>query len=83
MAEQLLDGADVAAGLEEVGGERVPEGVAGDALRDARELCRAPHGLLEDGLVEMVSEALAGDGVQPSATAYPAGVRGPSGPRHA
>lgn len=35
VAEELLDGADVVAALEEVGGEGVAEGVAGDSLRDA------------------------------------------------
>jgi hypothetical protein len=32
VAEELLDRSDVVAAFEEVGGERVPEGVAGDAL---------------------------------------------------
>ena len=54
VAEQLLDGADVAAVLEQMRGEGVAEGVAGRALRDAQgEDCPA-HGLLEDGLVQMV-----------------------------
>ena len=33
--EQLLDGADVVAGFEEVGGEAVAQGVAGDPLGDS------------------------------------------------
>ena len=32
--QQLLDGADVCAGFQQVGGEGMPEGVAGDALVD-------------------------------------------------
>ena len=43
VAEEFLDGADVVAALEEVGGEGVAEGVATDALRDG---CRS-HGLFE------------------------------------
>ena len=36
VAEEHLDGADVRTALEQVGGEGVPEGVAGDPLGDSR-----------------------------------------------
>ena len=59
MAEKLLDRADVAAVLEQVRGEGVPEGVAGRALRDARREDRAAHGVLHDGFMQMVAALLA------------------------
>ena len=34
VAEDVLEGADVGVGIEEMGGEAVPEDVAGDALGD-------------------------------------------------
>ena len=43
VAEEFLDGADVAAALEEVGDEGVAEGMATDALRNGGR----SHGLLE------------------------------------
>ena len=49
MAEQLLDGADVGARFEQVGGEAVAEGVAGDALGEA----------LERGPIDLVVNAAA------------------------
>src|SRR5215510_8264146 len=55
VSEQLLDGADVPAGLQEVGGERMPESVARGALRGPG----AAHGLLDGtlqyGLVKMMA----------------------------
>lgn len=63
VAEQLLDGADVVAGFEEVGGEGVAEGVAADALGElCGERCLA-DGTLNDGFVEVVTAALVGFGV--------------------
>ena len=60
MAEELLHGTDVAAGLEQVGGERVPQSMARGALRDPG----APHGVhdgaLQRGLVEVVPPPLTG-----------------------
>lgn len=64
VAEKFLDGADVAAVLEQVGRERVAEGVAGGALGDARGEHSAANGALQDGLVQMMSPALAGAPVQ-------------------
>jgi hypothetical protein len=40
VAEQLLHGADVVAGFEEVGGKAVTEGVGADRLADVRLLRR-------------------------------------------
>jgi hypothetical protein len=60
VAEELLDGADVGAVLQEVGREGVPEGVAGDAFRDAGGGGRAADGALDARLVEVVAEPLAG-----------------------
>ncbi len=59
VAEQLLYGADVAAGFEQVRGEGVREGVAGRALRDGRREDCAAHGVLHDGLVQVVAALLA------------------------
>jgi hypothetical protein len=47
VAEQLLDGADVAAVLEQVGGEGVAGGAAGGALRDGGPDRCAADGRLE------------------------------------
>ena len=58
------DGADVVAGLEQVGGEAVPQGVAGDVLGDAGLEGRVADGSLEDGLVQVVSSGLAAGLVQ-------------------
>ena len=40
MAEQDLDGPEVGAGLQQMGGEAVPQGVDGDVLAQARGLAR-------------------------------------------
>ena len=40
MAEQDLDGPEVGAGLEQMGGEAVPQGVDGDVLAQAGGLVR-------------------------------------------
>ena len=57
MPQQALDGADVGAGFEEVGGKGVPEGVRSDALGD---------GGFADGIANLtghgvVVEVVAGD----------------------
>ena len=52
VAEELLDGADVVAGFEEVGREAVAEGVAGRRFGEARRADRLVEGALEDGFVE-------------------------------
>ncbi len=58
MAEQFLDGADIFAGFEEMGGKAVAEGVAGDFLGDAAFADRGGHGGLDRGLVDMMSAEL-------------------------
>jgi len=60
VTEQLLDGSDVVAVLQQVGRERVAESVARSALRDGRPLESLPHGALEDGFVQVVAPVLAG-----------------------
>jgi hypothetical protein len=63
VAQQLLDGADVVAVLQEVGGERVPEGVARGGLGDSGAADRILPRPLKDGFVEVVTATLAGDAV--------------------
>ena len=55
VAEQLLDGADVVAGHQQVGREAVAEGVAADLLCDACRTSSRIHGLADYRLVEMVA----------------------------
>jgi hypothetical protein len=64
VAEEFLDGEDVGAVPEEVGGEGVAERVAGDPLGDGRGEGGVLDGALEHGLVEVVGAALAGLGVE-------------------
>jgi len=59
VAEELLDGSDVAVVFEEVGPERVAQRVAGGRLRDAGEAYGLLHGALQDGLVQVVATPLA------------------------
>lgn len=58
VAEELLDGADIASIFEQMGGERVPEGVAGSPFPDSRVPHRSADGPLHDGLVEMMTASL-------------------------
>lgn len=60
MTEQLLDGADVVAGLEQVGREAVAEAVAGGALRKVGSCAGGAECLLEHGFVEVVAPHLLG-----------------------
>ncbi len=60
VAKQLLDGADVVAVFQEVGGEGVAEGVAGGPLGDTGFLDGVADGALHDRFVMMVAAALAG-----------------------
>jgi hypothetical protein len=60
VAQQLLDGADVVPLLEEVGGERVPEGVAAGGLGQPGLRDRLLHRLLHGRLVQMVAADGAG-----------------------
>ena len=55
MAEQFLDGSDVGAGLEEVSGEGMSEGVASGLLGDPGAADRLADGSLETGFVEVVA----------------------------
>ena len=49
MSEQNLDGAQVGAGLQQVGGEAVAQGVGGDVLGDPRVAGRLPADLPDHG----------------------------------
>ena len=55
VAEQVLDGADVVAVLEQVGGEGVAQGVAGDALVDAGQASGAMNGPLQAAGADVVA----------------------------
>src|SRR6056297_640629 len=55
VAKLLLYRADIRAGLEQMGGERMPQGMAGDRLLDARSARRHAHQLIQAGLVEVVA----------------------------
>ena len=59
VTEELLDGSDVVAGLEEMGGEAVPEGVAGGGFRELGGPAGGMECALEDGFVEMVPSEFA------------------------
>ena len=63
VAEELLDGADVFAVLEQVGRKRVAQGVAADLLGDPGGLDGELHGALSGGLVEVVASPMAGFGI--------------------
>ena len=55
VAEEFLDGSDVVAVLEEVGGEGVAEGVGGDAFFYFGEGCGLFDGSLECGFMNVVA----------------------------
>ncbi len=63
VAEELLDGTDVVAISEQVGGKRVAERVAGDALRESGRACSSGDGSLWEAAVQVVPVDLAGAGV--------------------
>lgn len=63
VAEEFLDGADVVAALEEVGGEGVAEGVGCDAFVDSCGLLGFADGALEGGFVDVVAGGFACLGV--------------------
>jgi hypothetical protein len=63
MAEQFLNGSDIVALFEKVSCERMPEGVAAGVLGAAGLEHGGFHGTLEDGWVDVVTESLAGIGV--------------------
>ena len=60
VAEELLDGADVVAGFEEMGGEGVAEGVTGDSARDAYGERGIVDCALDRALVIVVTVLVAG-----------------------
>jgi hypothetical protein len=55
MSQQLLDRTDIVAVLEQMGGERVPQAVAGDPLRETGIRRGQLDGALDDGLVQVVA----------------------------
>jgi hypothetical protein len=60
MAEELLDGADVVASIQQVGGEAVPQAVAACLFGEARRAHGVVEGALEDGFVKVVTEEPSG-----------------------
>jgi hypothetical protein len=60
VAEEFLDGADIVAGFEEMGGEGVAEGMATDGFGDLGELDGGADGALEDLFIEMMAAGFAG-----------------------
>ena len=64
VTQQLLDRPDVVSVLEQVGGERVTECVAGAMLFDAGQSHCFFHGALKDGFVQMVPTPNSGFGIQ-------------------
>jgi hypothetical protein len=58
VAEEFLDGTDVGTGLEEVGREGMPEGVAAGLLRDAGDEDGLFDRALQDGFVKMMAAVL-------------------------
>jgi hypothetical protein len=63
VAQQFLDGADVVAVLEQVGGEAVAKDVWDDGLGDVGSSGGLAHGPLDQSLVSMVATGLPGSGV--------------------
>jgi hypothetical protein len=55
VTQQLLHRADIVTVLQQVGGERVPQAVAGDPLRETGIRRGQLDGALDDGLVEVVA----------------------------
>lgn len=60
MAEEFLDGADVVAALQEMGGEAVPEGVTAGGFGDAGRAEGKFHGVLKVFLAEVVAAGFEG-----------------------
>jgi hypothetical protein len=56
--QKLLDGADVVAILQEVGGERTSQGMRGHELRDSGGGRGRADGVLDDGLVQVAAADL-------------------------
>jgi hypothetical protein len=68
VTQELLNGADVDAGFEQVGGEGVSEGVGGDTLGETDAGGGRPDGALGTGLVQVVAAELAGGRVATAAS---------------
>ena len=64
MAQKFLHGADVVAIGQEVRGERMPEGVAGNPFGQPSPAHRLRDGLLDERFVNVVASLLAGLGVR-------------------
>ena len=64
VSQQLLDRPDVVSVLEQMGGERVAECVAGDTFFDARQIRRFFDSALKNGFVQMVTTSNSGFGIQ-------------------
>jgi hypothetical protein len=60
MAEEGLDGTDVGAALEEVGGERMAEGMTGGTFRDGRFADGIGELSLEGVFMEVITSVVAG-----------------------
>ena len=83
VAKKLLDGADVVALLQQVGGKRVTEGMARRRLGDPGGTDGILHRSLKHGFVKVVPASLAGDGLHvetrggedPLPAPFAAGVR--------
>ena len=63
VSEKLLDGADVVAALQKMGGEGMAQGVAADGLGDAGGARGVAYVALDGGFVAVVTAALSGGGV--------------------
>lgn len=77
VAEEFLDGSNVGAGLEEVGGEGMPEGVASGLLGNAGAADGFADGSLEACFVEVVTMAGARLGVSIGAGRWEDPLPGP------
>lgn len=84
VAEEFLDGADVVAGFEEMGGEGMAEDMRGDMFVDLGGAGRLAHSFLDAAFVEVVAaddagtrvngEAVGGEDVLPDPLASGVGV---------
>ncbi len=68
MAQQLLHGADVVVGLQQVSGEAVTQGVAAHPLIETRGVGRTLDRLLNHALMQMVATHRASVGIHRKAT---------------
>ncbi len=66
VAHELLKRADVLAAFQQVGGERMAEGVGRGWRGDSRGEHRPPHGLLNHGGIQVMASLLTGVGAVPA-----------------